>query len=251
MLEQLHKAAQYLAAANISYLPAKPDDSHTNLEWNPNDKRLLSREFGTGNLQLGLNYKNFSLEILNAGGVVNTLELNGKGHGDIMAWIKSELVNQGHNDTYAYSFHYDLPYDEINNDTVYTLTSAGEMADIAGRLTLALEGFSEFLTENQLESEVRVWPHHFDLGFYTEINNGKSLFMGGGLAVPDSLVDDLYYYTTGWKSGQSVETKTYGDRKNGVWREDWNGGVLPSSNAGVNVLKSFLNESLNVFNVNN
>src|SRR4051812_30076366 len=32
---QLHHAAQFATAAGISYLPARPDDSHTNLEWLP------------------------------------------------------------------------------------------------------------------------------------------------------------------------------------------------------------------------
>jgi hypothetical protein len=34
MKDQLHIAAQYLAAANMSFLEKKADDSHTNLGFN-------------------------------------------------------------------------------------------------------------------------------------------------------------------------------------------------------------------------
>ncbi|MDB9725184.1 hypothetical protein OAA90_02255 [Salibacteraceae bacterium] len=40
----MHKAAQYLAMAGKSYLEAKKDDSHTNLEWLGKKKSLVSHD---------------------------------------------------------------------------------------------------------------------------------------------------------------------------------------------------------------
>src|SRR5687768_17748592 len=40
---QLHHAAQFAAAAGISFLPHLPDDSHLNLEWVPALGGLFSR----------------------------------------------------------------------------------------------------------------------------------------------------------------------------------------------------------------
>ena len=41
---QLHYAAQFATALGISYLDAKPDDSHTNLGWDARHEALASRE---------------------------------------------------------------------------------------------------------------------------------------------------------------------------------------------------------------
>jgi len=44
MVETMHKAAQYLAMAGKSYLEAKKDDSHRNLEWLGKKKSLVSHD---------------------------------------------------------------------------------------------------------------------------------------------------------------------------------------------------------------
>ena len=43
MEKMLYLAAQYLAAAGISFLEKKEDDSHTNLAFNSNNAQLSSR----------------------------------------------------------------------------------------------------------------------------------------------------------------------------------------------------------------
>src|SRR5512134_3835618 len=41
---QLHYAAQFATALGISYLSPRPDDSHTNLGWDPRLEALRSRD---------------------------------------------------------------------------------------------------------------------------------------------------------------------------------------------------------------
>ena len=41
---QLHHAAQIAVSAGISYLAARPDDSHTALAWSPTQRALLSEK---------------------------------------------------------------------------------------------------------------------------------------------------------------------------------------------------------------
>ncbi len=44
--QEVHLAAQYLAAFAINYVVPNEDDSHTNLGFDPNNKTLSSRSFG-------------------------------------------------------------------------------------------------------------------------------------------------------------------------------------------------------------
>ena len=58
----MHLAAQYLAAAGISFVEKKADDSHTNLGWSIDKQRLETHSLSTDGDVLALNYNTFSLE---------------------------------------------------------------------------------------------------------------------------------------------------------------------------------------------
>ena len=60
--EQTHLAAQYLAAAGISFLTKKPDDSHTNLGFISDSGEIETHPLSEDNDKLFLNYNTFSLE---------------------------------------------------------------------------------------------------------------------------------------------------------------------------------------------
>ena len=45
-IQNLHLAAQYLAAGGISFIEKKSDDSHTNLAWNKTENRMTTHVFG-------------------------------------------------------------------------------------------------------------------------------------------------------------------------------------------------------------
>ena len=49
---QLHHAAQLATAFGISYLPKKPDDSHTNLEWIESNSALASNPLGENRIAM-------------------------------------------------------------------------------------------------------------------------------------------------------------------------------------------------------
>jgi hypothetical protein len=67
--------------------------------------------------------------------------------------------------------------------------------------------------------------------------------MGAGLAIPDSLVNDFYFYASGYKNGGTIETKTFGAMKFGEFRSDWNGATLASSSIEIEQALEFLKEA--------
>ena len=50
----MHIAAQYLAAAGISFLEKQPDDSHTNVGFSVEDRTLFSRSLLSSGITLQL-----------------------------------------------------------------------------------------------------------------------------------------------------------------------------------------------------
>ncbi|MFT5819810.1 MAG: hypothetical protein ACI8ZM_001035 [Crocinitomix sp.] len=240
-IKQLHLAAQYLAAAGISFLNKEPDDSHTNLGWNSDKKRMETHAFGSGNHQLAINIDTAHLEWLEDGLVTESLDLQQSTHTTILTWI-SELVKKNElKEQYNYQFHYDLPYAAIADNDKLTF-NADAIDEIIARLNIAQKAFETFLDETGLTSPIRIWPHHLDLGIYTGLNSDGTTFMGAGLAIPDSLVDDLYYYVSAYNNDSEVVTKNFSQLAIGEWRSDWNGATLSSSQVDGHTALKFLNE---------
>lgn len=240
-IQQLHIASQYLAAAGINFVTKEADDSHTNLAWNSANDRMETHSFGSGNYQLAINLTTTHLEWLKEGESTNSIDLQGNTHSDIVSWISEQVSKSGIEKQYEYKFHYDLPYSKIENDSRFKF-STDELNKIIARLNTGQESFEAFLKENHLKSPIRIWPHHFDLGIYTSINSEGTFFMGAGLAIPDSLVDDLYYYASGYDNGKPVVTKNYSGLSNGEWRTDWNGATLASTEIDSTTGTKFLDE---------
>lgn len=246
-IEQLHIAAQYLAAAGISFLDKKEDDSHTNLGWEPEHLRLITHPFGKNN-QMALDFQRFSLEWLTDGKVVASKELQDSVHSENLNWIKDQVSNSKLPSKYNYSFHYELPYRKITKDYNFPVEGMVQIADIWNRLNIAQKAFENFLSSNHLTSPIRVWPHHFDMGIYTKIDKENNLFLGAGLAFPDSLEEHLYYYASGWKDGSRINPKEFNKLENGVWRsEGWLGATLPSSEINETEAELFLFQAMQEF----
>jgi hypothetical protein len=238
-IKELHIAAQYLAAAGISFIEKKADDSHTNLGWNRDKERMETHVFNA-DFKLGLNVNFPKLEWIKNEEVINYIELNGKSHKEISSWITEQAKQNNISKKYAYQFHYDLPYDEITDDYKFSLNT-NELKNISSEFTKAQVAFEQFLAQNKLDFPIRIWPHHFDLGIYTKLDN--ETYMGGGLAIPDSLVDDFYFYASGYKNGNPIETKSFSKMEFGAWRSDWNGATLAASHLDEKRAVEFLNES--------
>jgi hypothetical protein len=239
-IKNLHQAAQYLAAAGISFIKAKDDDSHTNIGWNKTKSRMETHVFEHV-FQLSLNLETQSLEWIKNGAILSTTNINKATHKQIITWISEQVNQHGLSKEYVYSFHYDLPYDKITNEYLYSFDQE-EIKSISSEFTKAQNTFEQFLKLERLESPIRVWPHHFDLGIYTKLES-ENTFMGAGLAIPDSLVDDFYFYASGYNNGEAIETKKFGKMKFGQFRSDWNGATLASSTTGKEQAIEFLKEA--------
>ena len=245
-IKSLHIAAQYLAAAGISFIKKETDDSHTNLGWNTSQGRIETHFFGPENQQLAINLITQHLEWLKEGEKTDSININQHSHQEILDWISVQVSKSGLKEVYKYQFHYDLPYPTLL-DSESLIFDIQTLKKIVERFNTGQKAFELFLAKNNLMSPIRIWPHHFDLGIYTRLNSESNLFMGAGLAIPDSLVDDLYYYASAYNNGSAIVTKSFSPLSSGNWRTDWNGATLAASQIDANTASNFLTDSQNEF----
>jgi hypothetical protein len=246
MIKELHIAAQYLAAAAISFVEKKDDDSHTNLGWSNESLTLSTRSLNSNGDKLALDFSSYSLVWNTTSGVISSLGLDKVTHNQVLEWINLQLKGREYDSSYKYSLHYDIGYGiDIDN---YSFPEANneELQKIANHLNVAQSAMQDILEKKKLNSEIRVWPHHFDLGAYTVIS--ETLSLGFGLAIPDSGIDDFYYYISGYKGNDTLETKNFQKLENGEWQTgEWKAGTLRACDVNIEKAIGFLSNTIATF----
>jgi hypothetical protein len=218
MLKQWHWAGQYLATAAISFLEANEDDSHTNLGLDESGRYLSTHPLGTaGKFVLDLAQGSLFLE----NRAENLLALPGKIHEDIVQSLKHFFQENGLGD-YEYDLHYNLPYEQGNAPFLWSDDTAMQAMRVqAHRL---LEDCSRELGFCQVP---RIWPHHFDSGVFGPSEHHSTLYIGMGLAVPDTLSKQHYYYLSAYHEGQLLSAQHKSKLATGQWVEDeFEGAIL-------------------------
>ncbi len=244
MTTQMHLAAQYLAAAGISFLEKKEDDSHTNLGFSINDGNLSTHPLTDNGDTLALNYHRFTLE-WNSKNSKSSLSLDKTTHAEILKWIRATAEEANVNIPYQYSFHYDLPYQAIESDFKFELTNTDNLKTLTHFRTLAQDSIKNFLEKNQLESDIRIWPHHFDTGAFVVLDNISGLSIGLGLAIPDSMVNNYYLYISGYYGHNSIDTSGFSPLSHGKWsNEGFKGAVLSISGIDQKQAITFFDQAL-------
>ena len=81
---------------------------------------------------------------------------------------------------------------------------------------------------------LKIWPHHFDTGavfIISEDENGDaSQTIGIGFAIPDSMVDEPYYYLSFWSEKPVKGLNKLPSLDAGKWMlPGWKGAVLKHS----------------------
>jgi len=227
MEKMMYLLAQYLAAAGISFLEKEQDDSHTNLGFSIENSSLHSRPLNDHGDTLSVNYKMFALE-WNSNSSSDTLRLDGTSHAEILRWITKMSVKAEINQPYEYSFHYDLPY-QIKDTFIFKILDSKRLGELLELRVLAQLVLESFLQEHKLNSEIRIWPHHFDTGAYAVYNDKLGEAIGFGLAVPDTVCSDHYFYINGYKGHKGIDTSGYKPLTLGSWGVNgFKGAILPA-----------------------
>ena len=241
MKKTMHLAAQYLATAAISFIEKKADDSHTNLGWV--NHNLETHTFPNGD-KLGLNYENFALEWITQNGNKEHFLLDGTTHKDIVDWIYLTSLNNCIVKPYNYNLHYEIPYNTIEDTYQFQLTQQNELNQLIKNRDLAQSVILNVLQSNSYKSPVRIWPHHFDTGAFFNIDDNLSI--GIGMAIPDTLVNEFYFYISGYNGHNPIDIINPTSHKN-YYSNGWKGFALSISNLKEQTAIDFCQTAINTY----
>ncbi len=242
MEKMMHLAAQYLAAAGISFVQKEADDSHTNLGFSTLDGSMYTWPLNVAGDVLALSYNTFGLE-WRSHGSTTSFKLDGSTHGEILEWIQQRVADARLDKPFSYKFHYDLPY-TIADGFTFKLLDTDRLKELMHLRILGQLALEAFLKQEQLVSEIRVWPHHFDTGAYAPLKDRPERAVGLGLAIPDTLVNDHYFYISGYNGHEGMDTSGFGKLEHGTWHNNgFKGAVLPATGTDQNTVVAFLSEA--------
>lgn len=238
--QKVHWLSQILAKANRAYVPSKEDDSHTNFYFEPLTGKLYSRWIEQDNQKFILALKPGSLQFewLNRRfEVIQSISAMGKRLDEIEYEIATFPGSLGLPSAKIHeALHFDIP--EYGFDVLHQKDISDEglrqwkfFRHLANLSSLYFLGFL------QAESEIRIWPHHFDTGVYAQLNSGPGL--GFGLAMKDSVAGQPYFYLAGYDSGGQIHFKNLPRTETGRWITGggWNGAILQLGDLDAKKLK--------------
>ena len=241
----MHLAAQYLATAGISFLEKKGDDSHTNLGFDAKKGYMETWPLNKNGCKIALDYTKFALEWLPGDTTRMTLHLDGKSHSDIVKWMGEVTTALGRTKPYSYALHYELPYGKMTDDFVFSKPPQDELDKMLSYRKIAQLALESVVDKMALSTTIRIWPHHFDTGGYEMMKETKQIGVGFGMAIPDSMIDDFYLYTSGYKGHDGIDTSEFDAITYGEWvNEGFKGAVLPMKNVIEAQAVTFFNESI-------
>lgn len=230
--KQIHWLSQIIAKVNRAFVPKKEDDSHTSLYFDSVGRKLAGRWIDTpqGRIILSLDiirhrYEWLDKKYQNRASInidnkeIEVLEK------EVIEYPKKAGLNC---DKLLDPLHFEIPDYKILSVRADELTVEGlnnwcRIREMANNACLAVSGYL------QAESEIRIWPHHFDTGIYSQVSD--SLGIGFGLAMEDAMVGEPYFYLAGYSSGTPIDYEGLPALKYGRWirGEQWNGAILPLS----------------------
>ena len=234
-LQQQHYAAQFIALAGRYLIPQKADDSNTNMEFIPERELMLGNALPDG-LRVALHLTDLNISILDQdNNSKKQISLEGKTKQEVFDELKQSLSELGVEVSgFKNELHYKIPPHPLEKGAVFTIRNEGDFTENANyrrNAKIVLNEIGEGFTQQE---PIRVWPHHFDTGaFYVISKNEKgdaSQTIGIGFAIPDTMVNEPYYYLSFWSEKPINDIDKLPALTAGHWMmPNWNGAILKHS----------------------
>lgn len=248
--KHIHQLSQTLAKFNRTFVPKKEDDSHTNISFDFIGEKLwshaakLNGEFHF--LTYNFHHQCFELTAQNYK-IIKSFATIGK----YFSVVESDIANylnenfQTNDKTFTSAMHFEIPEYNFVNQKIKKLgdESISQWMHSRHQANVACQSLTTHLNKT---ASIRIWTHHFDTGIYVEFT--KTLGIGFGLAMADSMVEEAYYYLSAYGlNGNRIEYEKVEKLAIGEWitGENWNGAVLKLSDATDKNITTYLNQSIN------
>ena len=201
---QAHHAAQWLARAARAYVPPQPGDGHTNLGWNDTVDGFTTHRMQDG-MCLRLKIVDLTLVLDGVESTIQSFSLDGRTDAQARQWLGRQFGARGL-DARALDTPppYEIPGHAVSQGGAYSVEDvadalAGLAAWFANAAYLLVRIQRQMIGRKLTASDVRCWPHHFDLATLISVptlRTDVTGYAGVGLSPGDEYYDEPYFYVS-------------------------------------------------------
>lgn len=234
--QQLHRAAQVVAAVAFTFGQPRGDDSHTAMVWHDEGHRLEGAPTsGDPPLRPALSLTGLALRLRSDSGHVRAnLDLAGGTMDDAYAWMRARIEERSTSRAPGGALvrpSHELPAHPLAEGAPFGGVSEPALSEIAHWFQAAAHLLEGVRASIPGAAPVRCWPHHFDIATLVTLDGeGESArTIGVGMGPGDALIDEPYFYVTPWPYPPPTTTLS-ALPEGGRWNTTgWTGAVLQSS----------------------
>ena len=259
-LQQQHQAVQLIAIVGRHLITQEEDDSNTNMQYYPEQKMMVGNALENG-LRVAVDIDSMYLKVLDKElQTKKQFALEGKSKKMAIEKLRNILWDLNVDvSSFKDELHYELPKHKLNKDGVFSINNEDDFLENAIYRNNAELILNEISEKHKLKEAIKVWPHHFDTGSFIPISYNKkgdlSSSIGLGFAIPDTMINEPYYYLSFWSEKPIKDLENLEDLTVGQWMTpNWNGAVLKisdimkakSAQVQHQIVKDFYESGLNI-----
>jgi hypothetical protein len=228
--ETLHHAAQLLALAGASFIPAREDDSHTSMTWLVAYAALATQPIAArASFRFGLRVPDLTLftlddETRQAG---TFFSLHGARRTDALTWMKARVAEAGLDASrLRATMHFTIGPHPTDTGGAFQAVR-DELEEVARWLGNASALLEECRASMAGAGPTRCWPHHFDIATLVRPSRpGLVQTIGIGLSPGDVESKEPYFYVSPYPRPALVPAPL----STGTWHTDsWWGAALEAT----------------------
>lgn len=244
--EELHKLVQFAGMVPRSLLTHDPSDSSASLLWNEEHKALMSQD--VDEVSVGLSLADQKLLVIKHDHSLS-IPVIGKTEEEVFAELKNTLSNMGlKGDKLETALPYELPDAVVKNGQPFKAVDDQALQSLKNLYSNTHRSLEAIFSENVNASEIRCWPHHFDIATLVTVEphedpeEAKSI--GFGFSPGDGGYEEPYFYLTPWPYPKV--DKLYKLDQPAIWNtEGWVGAVLKANDLTSETLEDSLTSFFN------
>src|SRR5262245_59080794 len=177
------------------------------------------------------------------------LELSGETIAAAAGWLRAQIAARGaDSERFTLVRHYAIPSHPVDAGAAFDASNRAAFEQLACWYGGADEVLESVRAAHD-GSEVRCWPHHFDIA--TLLGHGGATALGVGLEPGDEYYDEPYYYVSLTPRPSAAPAAVLDG--GGSWHtRDWFGAVLPGSRVRVSAdaqrkqIRAFIESAISI-----